>query len=171
MLCPRQCGGQLRQVTLENLGGAEVYLCQECEGAWYPHGSLGSVGQSSVDTLEASDLAVTLEGDKVDKVDLEAEAACPVCFKTMNRFSYLLAPSVKIDECPEHGTWLDDGELGEIVDAIAISTSKMARYREDIREMRQEMNLDGIARGGSVLNPIALTMRVLNHMFSRSPKA
>ncbi len=171
MQCPRQCGGELRQVVLENLGGAEVYLCAECEGAWYPHGSLGAVGQSSVDALEESALAVSLEGDKLEKVNLEADAACPVCSKTMERFSYLLAPAVKLDECPEHGTWLDDGELGEIVDAVAISTSKMARYRDDIKEMRKEMNLDGIAKGGSVLNPIALTMRVLNHLFSKNPKA
>jgi Zn-finger nucleic acid-binding protein len=83
----------------------------------------------------------------------------------MSRFSYSLAPQVKIDECFDHGTWLDDGELGTIIEAVAHSSADMAKYRQGISDMRQQMDIDGIARGGSALNPVAATLRLLSWMF------
>lgn len=154
-------------MKFDELGGAEVHLCPECEGGWYPHGSLTAVGQSPTQAIEGTDLAASLVGDKMEKVDLEADVECPVCSQVMNRFSYTLAPQVKIDECFEHGTWLDDGELGAIVDAIATSTASVTKYRQDIRDMRKEMNMDGVAKGSSVFNPIALSLRILNAMFAK----
>lgn len=171
MRCPRKCEAELQPVKFAELGGAEVYLCPQCEGGWYPHGSLTAVGQSTPEAIEGSDLGVSLVGDKLENVDLDADVECPVCSQVMNRFSYTLAPKVKIDECFEHGTWLDDGELGAIVDAIATSTASVTKYRQDIREMRKEMDMDGIAKGGSVLNPIALSLRILNSLFSSKPRA
>jgi Zn-finger nucleic acid-binding protein len=168
MQCPRKCGVELRSVTLPDLGNAEIHLCPECEGAFYPHLALGEVGQSDLKVIEGTELAVSLVGDKLEKVDLEADVCCPVCSETMNRFSYTLAPQVKLDECFEHGTWLDDGELGVIIEAIAASTASMAEYRKGITDMRKEMNIDGIAKGGSALNPFALTIRLLNSLFSKS---
>jgi Zn-finger nucleic acid-binding protein len=153
---------------LPECGGAEVHLCPECEGAWYPHGSLSQVGQAPAEQIEGTDLSVSLIADKLEKIDLEADVACPVCQNVMSRFSYTLAPKVKIDECFEHGTWLDDGELGAIVEAVKTSTESMAKYREGIQEMRQEMDIDGIAKGSSPLHPIALTLRLLNALFSKS---
>jgi hypothetical protein len=44
----------------------------------------------------------------------------------------------------------------------------MAEYRKGITDMRKEMNIDGIAKGGSALNPFALTIRLLNSLFSKS---
>lgn len=165
MQCPRNCGVELRAVKVAGLDGAEVHLCPECEGGWYPHGALTAVGNHS---LVGTELEASLVGDKLEKVNLDADVPCPVCSQVMNRFSYTLAPQVKIDECFEHGTWLDDGELGAIVDAVAASSASMAKYRQDIQDMRKEMNMDGIAKGGSVLNPIALSIRILNAMFSKN---
>lgn len=34
--------------------------------------------------------------------------------------------------------------------------------------MRKEMDMDGIAKGGSVLNPVALSIRVLNALFEEA---
>ena len=155
-------------MKVAGLEQAEVHICPECEGGWYPHGALTAVGQSS---LIGTELEASLVGDKLEKVDLDADVQCPVCSEVMSRFSYTLAPQVKIDECFEHGTWLDDGELGAIVDAVAASSASMARYRQDIQDMRKEMDMDGIAKGGSVLNPIALSIRVLNALFSKNPRA
>jgi Zn-finger nucleic acid-binding protein len=164
MNCPRKCGGELRKVLLPELNDAEIYLCTDCEGTWYPSGALTAVGQSPLSAIETSQLSVSLVADKLEKIDLEADVDCPVCQQKMTRFSYSLAPEVKIDECLDHGTWLDDGELGTIINSIAETQSDIREYRQKIQEKRKEMNIDGVARGGS--NPFALTIRVLNALFS-----
>jgi Zn-finger nucleic acid-binding protein len=128
------------------------------------------VGQASVEDIEATELAVSLVGDKLEKIDVNADVQCPICSQVMTRFSYTLAPQVKLDECFEHGTWLDDGELGTIINAITTSAANMAEYRKGIKDMREEMDMDGVAKGGSPFNPIALTMRFLNAMLSK-PKS
>lgn len=170
MRCPRNCDVELRPLTLPELDGAQIHLCPQCEGAWYPHGALTSVGQSSAQLLAGTDLSVSLVGDKLEHVDLEAAVGCPVCQQTMSRFSYSLAPEVKIDECFEHGTWLDDGELGTIIESVAASREDLERYRQDISAMRQEMGMDGVARGAT-LNPFAATLRLLNWMFTKKTGA
>jgi Zn-finger nucleic acid-binding protein len=171
MKCPRGCEGELRPLTLSQLSNAVIRLCPECEGAWYPHGALSAVGDASADLIEGTDLSVSLVADKLEKVDLEATVECPECHQTMRRFSYSLAPEVKIDECFEHGTWLDDGELGAILESVAASREDMEKYRQAIADMRQRMDMDGIAKGSSALNPFAATLRLLNWMFSSRSRA
>ena len=149
MRCPR-CHIDLRPV---NVSETHVYLCDECEGAWYPVGSLTAVGQTSRESVAGTELAVSLVGDKL--VDLEHAARCPICRIIMNRYTFSLAPEVKLDECLEHGTWLDDGELGTIMDSIAAAHA-------DIASLRRAK--DGEAAG----EPFAFTLRVLNALLSRA---
>lgn len=167
MQCPRQCPEPLKPVRLADMD-VTIHLCTRCEGAWYPRGCLADVGQSPPELIAASDLVVCLVGDKLEIIDQEAEVACPECAQTMNRFSYALAPKIKLDECQEHGTWLDDGELGAMLQAIEESSAEMARYREGIEDMRKKMDIEGIIRGTSPYNPFALTLRLLHSLFSRS---
>lgn len=130
MRCPRYCEVDLRVVTLPELGeDVKVHLCDVCQGAWYPLGSLLRVGQCGRLSVERSELAQSLTGQKLESVDLEHPVRCPDCNQPMNRFTFSLAPTVKVDECLEHGTWLDDGELGPILDSIAESERDVADLR------------------------------------------
>lgn len=36
---------------------------------------------------------------------------CPVCAQTMNRRNFGRISGILVDECPNHGTWFDAGEL------------------------------------------------------------
>ena len=152
MRCPR-CETDLRPLSLPELGESQLHLCERCEGTWYPLGSLAALGQSDRQSVERTDLAVSLVGDK--QVDLEKAVDCPGCGLPMNRFTFSLAPEVKLDECLEHGIWLDDGELGTILDSIADAHRDVAA---------SEQNKEGEAPG----QPFAFTLRVLDALLSKS---
>ena len=154
MRCPR-CNLALRVVDLPENGGVSVHLCDKCEGAWYPRGSLSAVGQGGREVVSDSDLVVSLVADT--NTDLEPATHCPVCAEAMNRFTFSLAPEVKLDECVEHGTWLDDGELGTILDSIAAAHADVAALRQ---------GRDGA--DGTAGEPFTFTLRVLNALLSRA---
>ena len=168
MLCPRQCGVELRPINIEGVP-VEVHLCQKCEGAWYPQEVLAEVTDVGCGALAASDLSVVLEADHLEAVDLEQPLNCPVCAQAMSRFSYALSPELKIDECIDHGTWLDDGELGTIMQKLSQRENELKVVYPELAAERAEAQaeLDEAARGGSVLNPFSLTIRALNAIFSR----
>lgn len=167
MDCPR-CQTELKAVTLAELDDAQVFLCPNCEGGWYPQASLDSLtGESSREVIEQSELAPTLDADQLDKIDLAAPVNCPECGKQMDRFSYQLAPETALDRCYEHGAWLDDGELGVMLEQIAAHQKRLNEMRKDAAAARDEMNITGVAKG-SRFNPIGLTLRALNSLFGSS---
>lgn len=164
MNCPR-CASPLNDVDLPELKSAKVHICPSCEGTWYPKTALNAVAQAEREWLEKTEVGVVLEGDKLDQIDLEAAVFCPVCEQEMKRYNYALATDVELDECIEHGIWLDDGELGVIMDKISEHKELSEKARADIERVRREMGLEQAAKG-SALNPFALTLRLLNKIFS-----
>jgi Zn-finger nucleic acid-binding protein len=164
MNCPR-CSTALNEVLFSDLDDSQVHMCPKCEGAWYPRKALNEVAQSERDWLENTEIAAVLEADKLDLIDLEAPVNCPVCADEMKRYEYALAPEVELDECPEHGIWLDDGELGVIMERISENRELSDKAREDVERVRKEMGMDEAAKG-SAFNPFALTLRLLNKVFS-----
>lgn len=148
---------------------AHVFMCGSCDGCWYPRKSLNEVAQSERDWLAGTELADVLQADKLDAIDLAAPVACPVCAKEMKRYEYALAPDVELDECVEHGVWLDDGELGIIMEKIAENRELSEKARAEAERLRAEMGLEDAARGkgaGLLTYPFALTLRLLNKVFS-----
>jgi len=51
-------------------------------------------------------------------VDLEAEVRCPTCASVMERLEFAAISRVIIDVCPEHGVWLDAGELERVIERV-----------------------------------------------------
>lgn len=111
MLCPR-CQTALKAVEIDS---TEVYACPQCEGAWYPDEALGSVTDHTFSELKGTELCHTLVPDKLARVDLDKSINCPVCSEKMMRYNYSLTCPIELDECPAHGVWLDDGELGTLM--------------------------------------------------------
>lgn len=164
MNCPR-CSTELKEITFSELNDSQVHMCPSCEGAWYPRKALNEVAQTERGWLENTEIAAVLEADKLDEIDLDAPVSCPVCGDEMKRYGYALAPEVELDECPEHGVWLDDGELGVIVEKISQNRELSEKARKDVERVREEMGLEAVAKG-SPFNPFALTLRLLNKVFS-----
>ena len=69
----------------------------------------------------------------------------------------------------EHGIWLDDGELGVIMEKISENRELTEKARADVERVRKEMGIDDVAKGKGanvITYPFALTLRLLNKVFS-----
>ena len=165
MNCPR-CQTELKQIRFPELNVASVHMCPNCEGGWYPREDLETLANTDKDTIKQSDLAPVLVADKLELIDLDAKVNCPECGQEMRRYSYLLASDTELDRCDEHGIWLDDGELGIVLEQIASHRTETSLSREATAAKRKEMGIDKIAKG-EPMNPFALTLRLLNGLFGK----
>ncbi|MBS2035206.1 zf-TFIIB domain-containing protein [bacterium] len=113
MNCPR-CPGELREVKV---GRGLAHVCRGCEGCWFDGKNLERIldGEQIVGTP----LGVSLVGEE-HGVALEAPVHCPRCARLMRRYEYGGDSQVILDACPDHGVWLDDGELGSLLEYVAI---------------------------------------------------
>lgn len=99
LACPR-CGEHLEPLST----GVEV--CPRCEGAWLP-------------TAAIEQAFGTPYWPKGPGAWWRRELECPAC-AVGNRSSMMtpvISGQIVVDRCPEHGEWLDPGELGRLLDA------------------------------------------------------
>jgi Zn-finger nucleic acid-binding protein len=115
MDCPR-CRLSLSGAEYE---GEEVHFCGTCWGYWLTRSQLDRI-TAGVDyrfaKREAHAVKRTLDshGD-ADRQGFEREAvSCPVCGVKMSRKEYTPTCPVQIDECDQHGIWLDTGEIKDL---------------------------------------------------------
>jgi len=115
MDCPR-CNLSLSGAEYE---GEQVHFCGTCWGYWLTRHQLDRIaagityrfGDREAQTIEAS---LDLHGD-ANRQGTESEAvSCPVCGMEMNRNRYATKCPVAIDECDQHGIWLDTGEIKDL---------------------------------------------------------
>ncbi len=110
MLCPR-CRLTLHPVDYE---GVEVDMCDGCWGFWLDSGELEELIEKRDLTFTPEERAVILDVRGASKTGPTAPAACPVCRKTMRRVHYDSVVHLVIDRCPDHGVWLDTGEIKKV---------------------------------------------------------
>lgn len=94
--------------------GAPLWQCQACEGLWLSDSVLEALLDASQARLQRSSLQGSLVAQDRG-LDLEAELVCPVCSTAMRRSQYIGQSKVVVDACAQHGIWLDDGELGQLI--------------------------------------------------------
>lgn len=73
---------------------------------------------------------------------------CPACSKLMNRTNFGKASGIILDVCRGHGTFLDPGEIGRVVEFIRHGGLDQARAREKealIEEQRRLRSLEAQA--------------------------
>jgi len=115
MDCPR-CGLRLSPQEYE---GENVSFCSTCWGYWLTRSQLGNIVNKvqykfSKYERDAVLTTMTREGDADRQGSEKQPLNCPECGKTMERKKYESGCPVKIDECQEHGIWLDTGEVKDL---------------------------------------------------------
>ena len=114
--CPR-CNIQLETLNLQLNGGFFVERCNSCLGIFFDTSELEnfiSESASGIIEIDNSRLNILLEERQKQNWPV-AYVKCPVCQNFMNRKSYGSRSGVIIDQCKEHGIWLDGGELGSLL--------------------------------------------------------
>jgi Zn-finger nucleic acid-binding protein len=115
MLCPR-CQLSLSPQEYEN---ENVSFCQTCWGHWLSRTQLDSIVKKveyKFSRLETKAVLQTIseKGDK-DRQGAESQIInCPECDRPMEKKTYAEGCPIEIDECPQHGIWLDTGEIKDL---------------------------------------------------------
>jgi Zn-finger nucleic acid-binding protein len=117
----------------ESFGWAE---CSRCRGQYLDGATLDFlIHQKAQQALREKTAARSAKGvaRAIPKATPEYRK-CPVCFERMNRNNYGSCSGVLIDECAEHGVWLDAGELTQLLDFAATGGVELAnRYAESAK--------------------------------------
>lgn len=115
--CPR-CGGKLQ---VRALGIADVIECGECLGLWLTPSLFEKVCRNA--EREPSGTGIGGGSRSAQrKVETVKYIPCLTCGELMQRRQYLYGgrgSGVIVDQCGQHGFWLDHGELERIVEFIA----------------------------------------------------
>jgi len=99
--------------------GEEVHFCGTCWGYWLTRTQLDQIvtavkyrfGKQEKETIEST---LGSDGD-ANRQGSEREAVpCPVCGNEMQKKKYSIDCPVQIDECEQHGIWLDTGEIKDL---------------------------------------------------------
>jgi Zn-finger nucleic acid-binding protein len=115
MDCPR-CRLSLAAAEYE---GQEVHFCGTCWGYWLTRSQLDQITRGATYRFgkgEAQAIGETLDSDgDANRQGSERDAvSCPVCGAQMKRKKYTADCPVQIDECDQHGLWLDTGEIKDL---------------------------------------------------------
>ena len=138
--CPR-CEVHLHTRKLD---GITVEECPDCSGMWLSTDAFREVSTKKVE--EFAENPLPRKAPEARKLDPVVYLKCPVCERLMNRKNYGRRSGVIIDECYEHGLWLDDDELERIARFIAEGGLQQARKFEAEEAKRQAQRARSMAR-------------------------
>lgn len=115
MDCPR-CRLSLSESEYE---GEHVHFCRTCWGYWLTRRQLFQITGSiqyrfSNQSVRAIEKSFETIGDSNRQGSEGERIHCPVCGVEMANKIYMPDCPVKIDECDEHGIWLDTGEIKDL---------------------------------------------------------
>ncbi|MEW6570883.1 MAG: zf-TFIIB domain-containing protein [Nitrospirota bacterium] len=130
-VCPR-CKVNL-EIYIQK--GEEYDICPSCGGLWLDR-----------DEFRRATAELSAYRDKEVKGDYKQGSAsdsvkylpCVRCSKIMNRKNFAKISGVIVDECANHGVWLDAGELEKIRNFVADGGLERAQDRE-IEKNRNEL--------------------------------
>ena len=148
--CPR-CEGAA-SLSTTNVGGVAIGSCPRCSGLWITAEALQSVIHQDESMAQVQGArGQTRQGSPETKVSY---IRCPSCREFMARKNYERVSGVIVDVCPDHGVWLDAGEL-EALRLFALSggrtlADKAHRAKEELdAELQAERRSGFLTPGGS----------------------
>jgi Zn-finger nucleic acid-binding protein len=121
MNCPR-CFLPMRKETYE---GVEIDFCDTCWGSWLDKGELPAIVKAEELEFDERDQKIALDLYSASKPGPRGPLLCPRCSTFMEQLRYDREVQLLIDRCPQHGVWLDAGEIKKI--QILAEKSKAVR--------------------------------------------
>ena len=114
--CP-ECQSCLEEVVLKP-SALKVNRCPDCLGLFLPIGSLERIlkNSSGAGSQVHHGLIQDLINNPAFTPGVIRYRPCPQCQTLMNRVQYGDRSGVIIDECRDHGIWLDPGELRQLIE-------------------------------------------------------
>lgn len=153
--CPR-CNTALQTVDLKLGGPFLIERCEKCHGLFFDPGELQATLDRSVQHAYRVDFKAIqklAEAKRHDEYGV-SYVRCPECQQCMNRVNFGARSGVVVDECGEHGVWLDGGELRQLLEWTKaggmllhqqVAKERLAEQKER-QERRQRIHLQRMAR-------------------------
>lgn len=137
--CPR-CSIPLKTIDLQLDGRFLIERCNECLGLFFDPGELEALLQATVTNV------YTINRKQLDSLSNARQSAeygityvkCPVCGTVMSRVNFGARSGVIVDRCPEHGIWLDGGELRKLFEWTKAGGSLLDKERREREQQEQE---------------------------------
>jgi Zn-finger nucleic acid-binding protein len=126
------------------VGATDLLECERCDGTWIEAAAferLCADRDSQSRILDRAPAAATIPRGQVDPVRYRP---CPKCGKLMNRVNFGRLSGTVVDVCRGHGTFLDRGELHQIMQFVlegGLDRARRAEHEqllEDGRRIRSE---------------------------------
>lgn len=110
--CP-DCGIPLQTIRLSLDGAFAIERCDTCFGLFFDPGEVQAFLEASVSPVfEVNFKAIGHVGqERFSKDRAVRYIKCPECGQVMNRVNFGYRSGVVMDQCKQHGVWLDNGEL------------------------------------------------------------
>lgn len=120
--------------------------CDRCGGAWLGVGDLEQIADDHTPTVnrppvDRRRLRHEVRAMTGDAAEVEYRS-CPRCRDVMRRKNFGETSGVMIDECPDHGVFLDAGELEAIQHFVAKGGLAWARELDEARRASAELRAD-----------------------------
>ena len=121
-----------------DLAGTPLMECQACDGVWVEADVFEKICS---DRAAQAAVMHRFTGERRTHAERVQYRPCARCGKMMNRVNFGKLSGTVVDVCRGHGTFLDTGELHQIVEFIHGGGLERARERqiEDLREQEQRL--------------------------------
>ncbi len=115
-ICPL-CNKSLQTIDLDINGPFLIERCDSCYGLFFDPGEIETFLESSVSGVfhVNRELIGNINKDRYQNKQIKY-IQCPVCRILMNRVSFGHRSGVVIDQCKQHGIWLDNGEITHLME-------------------------------------------------------
>ena len=125
------------------VGDVDLLECSACDGTWVEAPAferLCTQREQQAAVVERKPAASAIAGGGTTRVRYRP---CPQCGKMMNRLNFGRLSGAIVDVCAGHGTFLDRGELHQVVQYILAGglertrQAKLAELKEEERRIRE----------------------------------
>jgi Zn-finger nucleic acid-binding protein len=115
-ICPH-CDKPLITIKLDFKESLYIEHCKTCFGLFFDPGEIEALLQNSVSNVFDINLKLlkNINKDRYQKKPVKY-VKCPVCRVLMNRVNYAHKSGVVIDQCKNHGIWVDSGEITHLME-------------------------------------------------------
>lgn len=141
--CPH-CRTSLEVIRLTLDGTFAIERCKTCFGLFFDPGEVQAFLEASVGPafeINFKEL-VSIKSERTDPNRQVRYIKCPDCGKFMNRINLGYRSGVVMDQCKQHGIWLDNGELIQLMEwkkaggQLLDEQQKAERLKEEQRKAR-----------------------------------
>ncbi len=115
--CPH-CEVSMQTIQLQLDSPFEIERCDTCYGLFFDPGEIETFLESAVSNVFGVNLSL-IENINIDRYQKNTKVKyikCPVCEIFMNRVNFGHKSGVVIDQCRDHGIWLDNGEITHLME-------------------------------------------------------